>query len=250
MLKYIAVLAICLFTIPYASANVSIQNDQMYLGDDGTLHIVGEIKNNLDVPLRQMEIQARLYSDSGKLIETRTTSTLSDIIMPNMKTPFDLMIFDDTSKISKYSLDVNYEIASPKSQSIDIVSSNIVRDDLDNLRISGTVMNKGDITANSISIIATLYDNEGKVAAVSKILKPDYLRSDDQAFFVVSIIDKSQTYDISGYSLIAESEEYAAVPEFPIGTGALLAASVSGYLFLTRQFNRFKARMIYADYLE
>ena len=38
---------------PLAFGNVLIQNDQQYSGDDGSLHIVGEIKNNLDSPVNQ-----------------------------------------------------------------------------------------------------------------------------------------------------------------------------------------------------
>ena len=40
--------------------------------------------------------------------------------------------------------------------------------------------------------------------------------------------------DIVDYSLIAESEEYTTVPEFPFGSGALLIASLSAYIVLTK----------------
>ena len=40
--------------------------------------------------------------------------------------------------------------------------------------------------------------------------------------------------DIVDYSLIAESEEYTAVPEFPLGSGVLLIASLSAYIVLTK----------------
>ena len=35
-------------------------------------------------------------------------------------------------------------------------------------------------------------------------------------------------------AVFAESDEYAAVPEFPLGSGALLIASVSSYIILSR----------------
>ena len=81
--------------------------------------------------------------------------------------------------------------------------------------ITGTVANNGEITANTISVIATLYDKQGNVVAVSRANpEPDYLRAEDSAFFVLSVPDKIQTEEIDDYTLIAESEEYAAVPEF------------------------------------
>ena len=51
----VAVIPFLLFIQP-AFADVLIQNDQPYIDDDGTLHIVGEIENNTTVPLNQIII--------------------------------------------------------------------------------------------------------------------------------------------------------------------------------------------------
>ena len=48
------------------------------------------------------------------------------------------------------------------------------------------------------------------------------------------ILDKTQASEMVDYSLIAESEEYTAVPEFPLGSGVLLIASLSAYIVLTK----------------
>ena len=46
--------------------------------------------------------------------------------------------------------------------------------------ITGTVANNGEIAANMVSVIATLYDKQGNVAAVSRVNpEPDYLRAED-----------------------------------------------------------------------
>ena len=50
----------------------------------------------------------------------------------------------------------------------------------------------------------------------------------------MTIYEKSQAVHVVDYTLIAESDEYAAVPEFPLGSGALLIASVSSYIILSR----------------
>ena len=54
-----------LFLIQPAFADVLIQNDQYHLGDDGFLHILGEVENNLDVPLNQIKISAKLLDENG-----------------------------------------------------------------------------------------------------------------------------------------------------------------------------------------
>ena len=99
------------------------------------------------------------------------------------------------------------------------------------------------------SSIKTLYDKEGNVVAVSKsLMEPDYLRSNDEAFFLVSVLDKQQTKMVVDYSLVAESEEYAAVPEFPLGSVLLLAGSVSSYLLMIRYTSRSIGNLIYESY--
>jgi len=234
--KFVLTILFLIGIIPFAFGEVLIENDQKYIGYDGALHIVGEIKNGLDIPVNQINVFVKLFDKNQNEIAVKEARSLVNTIMPGMKGPFDLVLTNVEAKITKsYSLKLDYTGSSPKNQVIDITESELSRDNYNNLMITGTVANKGDITANTIAIIATLYDKEGNVAAVSKVHpEPDYLRAEDNAFFIVSIPDKTQTSQINGYTLIAESEEYAAVPEFPIGTFALLAITLTAYIGITR----------------
>lgn len=234
--------------ISNASAEILIQNDQTYLGDDGSMHIVGELKNEFNVPLNQIDIHAFLYSNGG-IIDQSSTTSLIDTIMPGMKSPFDIIIFEEKAKsMDSYSLKLNYKVTDPKHQVIKITSSEFTRDNLDNVLIRGTVANQGEITANTIAVVATLYDRDGKVAAVSKThTKPDYLRAADETFFLVTIPDKLQGNRVVDYSLVAESEEYAPVPEFPLGTILLLASSVSLYVIFTRYSSKLITNLVSAS---
>ncbi len=168
--------------------------------------------------------------------------------MPEMKGPFDFIFSDiKPEQIKSYSLDLDYTISEPKGQVIGITSSELTRDNHNNLIISGTVENSGELTANTVAVIATLYDRYGNVAAVSRVHpEPDYLGSDHDTFFVVSVQDKNQISEVTDYTVIAESEEYAAVPEFPVGSLVLLAGSVSAYIGITRYSGRIITNLIYA----
>ncbi len=229
-----------------AFGEVFIQNDQQYIGDDDSLHIVGEIKNNLQVPLTQINIHITLFDENKHPIVTKETGSLVNVIMPGMKGPFDLILTDNEAKKTKsYSMELDYKISISKDQVIDITESELSRDNHNNLMITGMVTNRGDITANTVAVIATLYDKEGNVAAVSKVHpEPDYLRVDDYAYFVIVISDKIQTTGINDYMLIAESEEYAAVPEFPVGTLVLLVGTLSAYIGITRYSDRIIPNLI------
>ena len=227
-------LILLVFAMPNAFAEVYIDNGHKYVGDDGTLHVVGEIVNETDKPINQVEITAIFYSDGNSVYETNTEN-LTNMIMPGMNGVFDLMITEDIGHVDYYILDVDFKITQPKEQVIEITSSEFTYGPVNSLAIQGTVANNGEITANMVKVIATLYDRDGNVVTVSEVrMKPDYLRANDESSFLIPILEKTQANKIVDYSLVAESEEYTAVPEFPLGSGVLLVASLSAYIALTK----------------
>ena len=240
-----------LIGISSAWGEISIQNDQQFFSEDGSLHIVGELKNNFDIPINQVKIEASLFS-KGVLVDIVKGTPMLNTIMPEMKNPFEFIISQKIARdIDEYTLSVSYKITEPKSQVIDITTSDFSRDKYDNVVITGTVTNRGEITANSVVVVATLYDKNGNVAAVSKThVEPDYLRANAESFFFVPLPDKIESNSIVDYSLVAESEEYTAVPEFPIGSILLLTTSLSAYLLLTRYSSKFIANLVSATSLK
>jgi len=225
-----------IFLFQVAYADVLIENDQKYIDDNNLLHIVGEIVNYTDKPISQIEISATTFSNTNSKITTINSNTPLHTIMPGMKAGFDILFPEkDPSFVSYYELNFNYKIASAKNQVIEITSSEISRDSLDNLAIIGTITNQGEITANMINVVATLYDRDGNVVTVSKTqTQPDFLKPGDENFFLMPIFDKKQALNVVDYTISAESDEYTVVPEFPLGSGILLVVSVSSYIFLTR----------------
>lgn len=250
MKKYFIFLFILSFAIPSTFAQVTIQNDQQYTGDDGAFHVVGEIQNNLKSPLNQVNVVVTLYDENKNVVTTKETRSLVNTIMPEMRGPFDFIFTNiKPEQIKSYSLDLDYSISEPKGQVISIASSELSRDSHNNLIISGNVENNGESTANTVAVITTFYDRNGNVAAVSRIHpEPDYLSSEDDIFFVVSVLDKNQVSEVTGYTIVAESEEYAAVPEFPFGSLVLLASSVSAYIGITRYSSRIITNLISATH--
>lgn len=247
MIKFLVVI-FGLSLIPVAFAEPDIQNDKFYIGDDGAFHVVGEVHNNLESPLNQVTIFVTLYDENNEVIATKDTRTLVNTIMPHMRGPFDFIFPSiNPNEVQSYSLDLDYSISEPKGQVIGITTSELTRDNHNNLIISGYVENNGEITANTVAVIATLYDRDGNVAAVSRIHpEPDYLGSEKDTFFVVAMPDKNQVSEITDYTVVAESEEYAAAPEFPIGSLILLAGSVSAYIGISKYSSRIITNLISA----
>lgn len=232
----VLVLMVMLAAAPLAWAEVAVQNDRMYTGSDGALHIVGEVQNDLGAPLGQIRLTATIYDGQGNVIATTDGWSLVNTVMPGMRGPFDLVMAEPAARqAADYTIETDYLVLAPKSQVMDVTSVELERSGQGDLFITGTVANHGETTANMISIVATLYDRNGDVATVARAQpEPDYLRANHEGAFVVPLPEKDQTADISGYMLVAESEEYAAVPEFPIGSSLVLAASAAGYILLSR----------------
>ena len=219
-----------------AWAEVYVQNDRMYLGEDGSLHIVGEVYNGLDAPVGQVNIGALVSDERGAAVATGAGWSLVNTIMPGMMGPFDIVITDgDLQSSHTYATTIDYAVRPPKSQAIDVTSASLERSSQGDLFITGTVANLGHSTANMVSVVATIYDRDGNVATTARTQpEPDYLRSDHEWVFVVPIPERDQVREMVGYALVAESEEYAAVPEFPLGSTVVLAVSAAGYVLLTR----------------
>ena len=219
-----------------AYAEVVIQNDQKYIDNDGLLHIVGEIENNTSAPLNQIKISALLIDGDGNEIKKIVGETVSNVVMPETKGAFDILIKNVRGdSINDYELNLDYTLAAPKNQVIEISSTVLTKDIHNNTVITGILENKGELTANMIRVVATLYDRDGNVVTVSETCtKPDFLRAGDNSNFIIPFHEKSQSIHAVEYSITAESDEYVAVPEFPLGTGVLLIISVSSYILFSR----------------
>ena len=219
-----------------AYADVIIENDQKYTDEDGLLHIVGEIKNNSTVPLNQIQISATLIDSNGNKIGEIVNHMISNTIMPGMNAGFDILIQNVNSEIiDNYEVVFDYNLTNPKNQVIEITSPTLTKDAYNNTIITGVLENNGDITANMIKVMATLYDRNGNVVTISEIhVKPDFLRAGESSTFLIPFHEKSQSINAIDYSITAESDEFVTVPEFPLGTGILLIVSVSSYILFSR----------------
>ena len=127
-MKKILFLVPLLFLIQPAFGEIMVQNDQTYIGDDGMLHIVGEIQNNSKLPLNKIKILAVLSDENGNEISRFDGKMMSNVLMPGMKGGFDIITNQNNlNEKFSYELGFEYKLAAPKSQVIDIVSSEIGR---------------------------------------------------------------------------------------------------------------------------
>ena len=70
-MKKLVFLIPLLFLIQPAFGDIVIENDQTYIGNDGIMHIVGEIKNDSKSPVNKIKIIATLIDENGNVREDR-----------------------------------------------------------------------------------------------------------------------------------------------------------------------------------
>ena len=117
MKKFLFAFIPFLFLVQPAFADVLIQNDQQYISDDGSLHIVGEIENSSNVPLNQIKITANLLDKNGFQIRQVSGNLINNVVMPGMNGAFDIIITGpDSRNTVDYNLEFDYKITEPKNQ--------------------------------------------------------------------------------------------------------------------------------------
>lgn len=221
----------------YAATNVSILSHTGYLDSLGYYHVVGEVQNTGDQAVNFVKVTATFYDSSDVVVATEFTYTILDVILPDRKSPFDIILTDavQSTKIDHYSLSVTFSAASPKPLGLEILSHSSYTDSIGWMHVVGEIKNIGSGTANYVKVIATFYDETGKVVAAEfAYSNPSDIEPGQKAPFEILLSDERAPY-VASYELTAESTQYAIVPEFHSTITLLLLTIVSITLFVKRK---------------
>jgi len=212
-----------------ADTEVRVLNDVGYLDVFGHYLVLGELENVGDQAVEWWEIEASFYNQSDSLLCTEVFSTrnvsshMLDTINPGRKSPFQIVLHNESlaSEVDHYSIAVlSYDVTSAKPIGLEILkSSSYIDEPWGNMIINGTIKNIGTETAESVNIIATFYDADGNVIAVSHYYtEPSHVEPHLTLPFQIELasVGPYPITNITSYVLEAESFEYAMVPEFPL----------------------------------
>ena len=99
-------------------------NHSSYLNQIGYYHVVGEVLNTGDQAMKLVKIRATFYNASNTLVAIRSEYTTLDLLPAGRKSPFDVALLDTvlSAKAHNYTLELNYEQASARPQSLNITS--------------------------------------------------------------------------------------------------------------------------------
>jgi hypothetical protein len=212
-----------------AGAGVNILSHTGYLDSYGLYHVVGEVQNVGDQAVNTVEVTATFYDSKNVVITTpRFALTMLSVLTAGEKSPFEITLSDSSQSVnvSRYDLSVTSSTTSSIPPGLEISSNSSYVDETNSLHVVGEVRNIATGEASNIKVVVTCYDKEGNVTAAALIHldqeQPIILNPGQATQFDISL-SADRTQYITTYSLTAESNEYALVPEFPLLMSILFA---------------------------
>jgi len=217
-------------------------NHSSYVDQYGLLRVVGEVENTGDVTMESIHIAAKFYDLQGTTIAEGYTFAVLSTLPPQTRTPFKVTLAtsspDLISRIHHYTLKATFkESETELTRTLLLLSTNNYTDVYGLLHILGELWNNGTRISSYTEVVATCYDENGKVVAVNSALaSPHNLDPDQKAAFEITVADenivpsevviigKDRSTNISRYEVMAVSKEAILVPEFSSIPAVMLIA--------------------------
>lgn len=238
-----------LATLPAYAQEFSFQNESTFVDETPILHVFGEIRNDSEVAAKDIRITASFFDNEGNLLSEYTQAPKLRVINPGDVAPFEMRYLDSATvdQVANYTLSVTGVEAETRPQSLKILSATSRLDVLGLYFINVDARNDGTKTATNPIVIATLYDNGGKVVAIGEALAEGGGRVSDMApgqdaGFGIVIAERLQTYKTARFSLVADSDQYISkvvtLEAAGVGTSSSrdLTGGNSGCLIATAAF--------------
>ena len=212
-----------------ASNGVSILSTSQYSSEFGSTYIVGEVRNNLEDLVNFVQIVGRFYDSEGVLIDTDFTYTTLDVLRPGEKSPFKLIIIDQSvaQRIANYTLTVDWDplFAVPAR----VANATVLTVQEGEQRIGefgryeavGEVVNGGAEDTEFVKVAATFYDENGRVIEADyTYTDPSDVGAGQSAPFEITVLDEDISEEIESVKLTAQSNDYFAIDPELLGSAS------------------------------
>jgi len=215
------------------------QTTYSYKASNGTTVVLGEVQNDNDVPIGKVVVYVKfMNSDGTNIIESKTGTTLLQVIPPHGTSPF--MIYSTQSDPSIATVQVNmgpFDSASAKQQALDI-SPGLLQVS-DKMTLSGSLHNNGIQKSINTKVYLILYDAFHRVVRTGVSNPIDVDSGKDSQFHVAADLDPRAT----SYVLVAESDTYQSksiqnsLKVLPVSKGDTMITDLNGTSYSTVPIN-------------
>jgi hypothetical protein len=220
-------LACCSYFVnPAKAASVTLLHSNGFTTISGAYRIQGEFQNQENTPIMCDHFTITYYDKNNNVLTIQNySSSFLDIILPNQKSPFSILLTSPevenlSAAIDHYSLEMSCKPTTLKPLDLRIVSSTADIDDPENIRFTGEVENAGTDTANVTTVLVTCYDANGNfICADWDLANPTTIPPGQKASFEIRGVYYDQNLpQTANYTLIASSYIYEYSTGLDIGT--------------------------------
>jgi hypothetical protein len=199
-----------------ANNDFQIQNTSSFIDESAIMHVYGEVKNISNKTTTNVIVNGSFFDGDGMLLNHFQRTCELPTINSGGICPFEILYIDTktTNKVKDFNLSATgITTDESKPTTLKIYSDNSRLDILGFYYINGRISNEGSLTATNSSVVASLYDKDGKVIAIGRALaEPVNISSGNQASFGMAVTEKSQTYKTKSYSLVVYSDQGVSSP--------------------------------------
>jgi len=206
------------------------QTTYSYKASNGTTVVLGEVQNDNDVPIGKVVVYVKfMNSDGTNIIESKTGTTLLQVIPPHGTSPF--MIYSTQADPSIATVQVNmgpFDSASAKQQALNI-SPDLLQVS-DKLVLSGNVHNNGVQKSLNTTVYLVLYDVFHRIVRIGVSDPINVDSGKDSQFNVTSDLDPKAI----SYVVVAESDAYQSksiqnsLKVLPVTKGDVIITNLNG----------------------
>ena len=217
-----------------SGGGISILSSSQINNSFGSVYVVGEVRNDLSDLVQFVQIVGTFYDSAGVLIDTDFTYTDLDYLRPGEKSPFNLIISDESvaQRIDSYTLSVNWDpvfvdpsaVAAATVLTIEQGEQRI--NDLGWYEIVGQVANGGSEATEFVKVVATFYDGTGQVIDTDyTYTDPSDLAAGQSAPFEIRLSDEEISEDVESVKLAVQSDDYFGIDPELLGLASVPATS-------------------------
>ncbi len=177
-------------------------------------HLIGIVDNIGNNTVNQIIISANFLDEGNRFLGNFSKQTELRALNPNEITPFDILIFDKKNNelIKDYNIDVKYNFTNYKDKKLDIVTNDSRSDMTGFFFINGKVRNTADAYSNNTNVISLLYGKDKELVGIWKAQTEPYsIPPLTTASFTIPITDKTQSFRISSYKLLTDSNSFSGL---------------------------------------
>lgn len=154
----------------------SVQNIYINSTTVGNLWILGEVLNNSEVALEQVQVAVVLLNEQKEEIGRQETFVTLDLIDPGQRAPFALTFDPPAPRFASYQVFVIHAVTAYVGSYYRDLQVNGLENDHEryaSYTVKGTIANTGPEEAVGVQVILTGYDSLERVVATRKV-DPDY----------------------------------------------------------------------------